>query len=127
MLEAPLCLECETPAELFDGRSVYPHRNDLFDLWFWVCPTCTARCGCHPDTQIPLGRPAGPETRKARSRAHAEFDTIWKSGIRTRQQAYNWLARTLSIQPTQCHIGNMTAEEARCVLVACRAVREWNC
>lgn len=117
----PACLECGTFAYITSGREVYPHRLDLFNKPFWVCPECDARCGCHPGTTVALGRPAGPATRRARSAAHEAFDPLWREktydnprGRVSRGRAYQWLGRQLGI--AQPHIGEMTAEQCEQVV-----------
>jgi hypothetical protein len=109
------CAECGGPADLTDGRVIYPHRPDLAKKSFWLCK-CGAYCGCHPGTTSALGSPAGPDTRRARSAAHAAFDPLWRSGEMTRNEAYTWLAQSLGIPQGRCHIGMMTADEARRVI-----------
>ena len=107
----PICVECGGVAKLVDGQTIYPHRRDLFHKKFYLC-RCGAYCGCHPDTTVPLGYPAGPVTRQARSAAHAVFDPLWKTGSMTRRNAYLWLASKMGMDRDACHIGMMTEEQA---------------
>lgn len=112
------CMECGAEAGLTDGRSIYPHRPDLYSKAFYLCE-CGAYCGCHKGTTKPLGYPCGPDTRKARSAAHAAFDPIWQQGRMSRNAAYKWLAAQLGIEPKRCHIGMMdaaTASRVPCVI-----------
>lgn len=111
---APTCIECGSRAFLTDGRAIYPHRPDLYRKRFWLCQ-CGAYCGCHHGTSDALGYPCGPETRKARSAAHAAFDPLWRSGKMKRGQAYRWLSKATAIPFDQCHIGMMTAKQAQSV------------
>lgn len=106
------CIECDGMATLTDGHAIYPHRPDLYAKSFYRC-RCGAYCGCHPGTTQALGYPCGPETRRARSAAHAAFDPLWKRGKMSRASAYKWLAEQLGIQKSDCHIGMMDAETAR--------------
>jgi zinc-finger-containing domain len=117
---SPNCLECGQLAQLVGGQSVYPHRPDLYGKHFYLCE-CGAYCGCHPGSVVPLGYPAGYETRNARKAAHAAFDPLWKSGEMTRQSAYAWLTEATSIPNAQCHVGMMTRDQALSVV---RAVRD---
>ncbi len=107
----PLCIECGSLASLVTGKDIYPHRPDLYGKRFYRC-TCGAYCGCHPGGTIPLGYPCGPQTRRARSAAHAAFDPLWKLGTMRRHEAYLWLRKRLGLAVTECHIGMMTAEQA---------------
>lgn len=105
------CDYCGEPAELVDGRTIYPHRPDLAHKSFYRCWPCKAYVGCHPGTKKPLGRLATAALRKAKQNAHAAFDPIWKApksnGKRkqARNEAYAWLAKKLGVHPDKCHIG----------------------
>lgn len=114
--EAPSCSECSGAGKLTDGRTIYPHRPDLYAKAFYRCD-CGAYVGCHPGTKRALGTPAGPETRRARSAAHAAFDPLWKSGRMKRSAAYRALAERLNIPAAHCHISWMDA-------ATCAAARE---
>lgn len=127
----PICVECGSRAEELVGwTDLYrprPDRPDLMVKKFWRC-RCGAYVGCHKDTIIPLGHPAGPETQRARMAAHAAFDPMWLrkaeiAGIPkqvARAQGYVWLARALQIDPTVCHIGMMSRETAIRVVDLCQ-------
>lgn len=114
-MSAPLCIECGETSRLVDGRTIYPHRPDLYDKWFYLC-RCGAYCGCHRGTKDALGYPAGALTRRARSAAHAAFDQLWQTGTFRRGEAYGWLARKMKMTREECHIGMMTADEAKQVV-----------
>lgn len=114
------CGECGQPCGLVDGRTVYPTRPDLAEKVIWRCAECGAYVGVHEGTTQPLGAPAGPETRRARERAHGAFDPLWarkmhRDGVsksEARGAAYQWLAAQLGVAPTDCHIGMMDAATA---------------
>lgn len=112
---APACSECDGVGAYVTGREIYPHRPDLYSKGFYRC-TCGAYVGCHPGTKNALGTPAGAETRKARSAAHAAFDPLWKRGTMSRSKAYKALAIALSLRPSHCHISWFDA--ATCARVA---------
>lgn len=116
----PTCIECGNRARLVGGDAIYPHRRDLYAKQFWLCD-CGAYCGCHPNSDRPLGSPCGPVTRKARSAAHAAFDPIWKRGEMRRSAAYRWLSEAANIPTERCHMGMMTADEAGRVVAAVAA------
>lgn len=113
-----LCNYCGQPAGLFAGKEVYPDRPDLSHLNLWVCWSCDAWVGCHEtgDGQRPLGSLANEETRAARNAAHAAFDPIWQQCEMTRPAAYAWLARSMGIRESDCHIGMMDAAACRRVV-----------
>lgn len=108
------CIECGRMPSLVTGAEIYPRRPDLHAKPFWKC-ACGAYCGCHPGTLEPLGSPAGPETRAARSEAHAAFDPLWRDGEMRRPEAYAWLARATGIPREECHIGMMDIARAQLV------------
>jgi hypothetical protein len=118
----PCCMECGKVARLVKGDAIYPHRADLFARNFWLCE-CGAYCGCHGVTTRPLGFPCGAETRHARKNAHEVFDPIWRSGMMRRAAAYAWLAGQLGITREECHIGMMTAHQARQTMLVARSFR----
>lgn len=118
--ELKVCMKCGETASLVSGRLVYPHRPDLFTKQFYLCH-CGAYVGCHPNTTKPLGCPAGPATRAARSAAHAAFDPLWKSHRTTRSEAYKWLASQFTLRPSETHISWMDAPTAKRVVELCKA------
>jgi len=83
---------------------------------FWNCDPCKAYVGCHPGTTNPLGRLANSELRKAKQKAHAAFDPIWKSGKLKRKAAYKWLADKIGIAEQNCHIGMMDVYQCLAVV-----------
>lgn len=132
---ALVCAECGgADIVCVTGDAIYPHRPNLHARWYWRC-ACGAYVGCHRDTQEPLGTPAGPTTRRARSQAHAAFDALWRrkmarDGVSqqvARQAGYDWLARGMGLDPADAHIGRFTAEQCAAVVALCqpysRAVR----
>ncbi|MAN12439.1 MAG: hypothetical protein CMN63_08570 [Sphingobium sp.] len=133
---APACHECGGPSEIAQAEAIYPNRPDLWQRqdgtkpWYWLCSKCWAYAGVHPRTLQPLGSPAGPDTRAARSAAHAAFDPLWRRRMRisnltqnvARGRGYKWLAAQLGIDRKDCHIGMMDAATARRVVQICKAV-----
>ncbi len=59
----------------------------------------------------------GP-TRKARMRAHAAIDPLWRSGEMSRAGVYRWLAGELGLSSAECHIHLFNAEECARVVQA---------
>ncbi len=122
----PICIECRKLAVLVTGQAIYPHRPDLHDRPYYRCE-CGAYVGCHPGTEVPLGYPAGPLTRKARGEAHAVFDPLWKrkavrdkiSRGKARGAGYKWLADQIGIPYADCHISMMDSATCSRVVLAC--------
>ena len=106
----PICPYCKRFSVRVTGEEVYPHRADLFCLSFYSCKGCDAYVGCHKGTIKPLGRLANKELRKAKSEAHRAFDPLWKFGDIKRKEAYKWLAETLNVESSDCHIGMFDIE-----------------
>jgi len=117
---APICPYCGTFSKLVTGQRIYPHRQDLFDMQFYLCAPCDAYVGCHEGTTNPLGRLADVALRRAKNRAHAAFDPLWISGKMKRQSAYKWLAKQLDIDAADCHIGMFDVEMCEKVVRACQ-------
>ncbi|CBW37994.1 conserved uncharacterised protein [Salmonella phage Vi01] len=119
------CDYCGQPAQYVGCDVVYPHRPDLRNLKFWVCSPCDARVGCHThgDGRQPLGRMANAALRAAKQEAHRSFDPIWKSGQRSRSDAYSWLAHNLGIKKRDCHIGLFDIDMCRKVVAVCNQLK----
>lgn len=123
----PICGYCNMQTEIKTGQSVYPHRRDLYELNFWVCPNCGAYTGCHKksartkykgqtivsDGTIPLGIPANTGLRKLRMQAHDLFDPVWRGGAISRRKAYSKMATHLGIPIDDCHISHFNETEIR--------------
>lgn len=103
-----ICQYCKAIPELVNGDVIYPHRKDLHKRKFYLCKACNAYVGTHEHTIKPLGILANAELRKAKNKAHAAFDPLWKNKEMTRREAYKWLAKQLNIEPKFCHIGMFT-------------------
>lgn len=121
-----LCPYCGNTSKLVTGKEVYPHRHDLHDKYFYTCAPCKAWVGCHPGTTTPLGRLANAELRRAKSKAHAAFDPLWKTAIKrgrkkkeARSSGYAWLSEQLNIHPDDCHIGMFDVDMCSRVVDVC--------
>ena len=95
------CCGCQnnTDAKLTNGKEIYPHRKDLYNLKFWKCDTCQNYVGCHKnnDKAIPLGNIPTPEIRKLRIKIHDMLDPLWKNGKIKRGEIYRILSEKLKI------------------------------
>lgn len=110
MSKEPVCGYCGKVSEKVSGKDVYPLRADLSTRQFYKCRPCDAFIGCHPGTDIPLGTLADAKLRKMRSKAHTQFDPLWKGGFLKRKQAYAALAKYLGIHVDACHVGLFDSE-----------------
>ncbi len=122
------CDYCGNEARQVTGKTIYPHRSDLYRLKFWYCDNGhePAYVGCHKNGSgiVPLGRLANAELRRAKNRAHAAFDPVWREGSMKRNQAYAWLALQLGISREECHIGMMDVEMCGRVVECVREMAE---
>lgn len=134
----PLCIHCNCEALLVKGIEVYPHRPDLHEKPIWRCHVCDAHCGCHPGTELPLGRPGNAELRNARSEVHKILDPLWMNawklpeyGVerlagqferraarrainrRARIRTYLFLGHALNLKPEHAHTGELDLEQCR--------------
>jgi hypothetical protein len=103
---------CSINIELTTNDRIY---GRIYGEWpkIYFCVDCKAAVGCHPGTEIPLGKMADRATRQLRTKAHDEFDKLWRSGLMSRAKAYNWLAASLEIDPSQCHISWLSKDQLK--------------
>ena len=113
-LPAPIYCDCccSLNVELTTNDRIYGRQ---FGEWpyCYFCNDCKAAVGCHPGTEIPLGRMADRQTRRLRKIAHDEFDRLWRGGFMTRDKAYQWLAAELQIEIEQCHMSWLTKDQLK--------------
>ena len=121
------CPYCNAQAQLVTGAVIYPNMPALHASHYHHCAPCDAYVGCHPGSTVPLGTMADKRLRLARKNAHAVFDPIWRTRVRfegvprstARQQAYEWLAEELKIEPASCHIAHMGIDDCLRVISLC--------
>jgi hypothetical protein len=121
------CPYCQGKARVLTGMQLYRSGSsldaDLARKLFWACIPCQAWVGCHPDTQLPLGRLANAELRRWKQAAHAAFDPRWKNMAdprKSRSEAYAWLAAKLGLPVDETHIGMFDVERCKAVIEACK-------
>lgn len=118
------CDRCGERAELVDGEVLYgnPCHRDKF---FYRCAPCGVYVGCHPGTTAPLGTLADAETRRARNRAHAVFDRLWKSGQMRRREAYRLMQKIMNLPEREAHIAKFTAAQCELLIDALLEIQSW--
>lgn len=57
-----------------------------------------------------------------RKEAHDWFDKIWRQGIMTRSEAYEWLSVQLGVPKGDCHMGMMSRADCEKVIAASKAL-----
>lgn len=103
-LPVPSTCQCGGTVELVDNKEIYGKSTGVWP-YAYLCRSCSARVGLHPNTDLPLGTLAGPELRKARNICKDSFESIWTERYMSRTAAYKWLAKKLKIAPYKCHFG----------------------
>lgn len=92
------CCECQADinARLANGEEIYPHRPDLFELFFWIHDECGNYVGCHNNRKIdptePLGCIPNKTIKKLRGEIHKLLDPLWQSGKYKRKALYALLS-----------------------------------
>ena len=110
------CCGCgdKVSARLTDGKEIYPHRPDLYELPFWKCDECGNFVGCHHKTKNrtnPLGCISTPEIKNARKHIHSILDPIWQNGKIRRRELYSKISEKVGWRYHTAEIRNI--EEAR--------------
>lgn len=110
------CCGCEkkVSATFTNGKEIYPHRKDLYNLPFWICSVCKNYVGCHHKTKNrsqPLGCIPTPELKNARQHIHKILDPLWKSKKIKRKEIYKMLSDKLGWKYHTAKIRSL--EEAR--------------
>lgn len=107
------CCECNRIVEprLTDGAEVYPHREDLSELPFWICDECGNFVGCHHKTDNPtqpLGSIPSRLIKMCRKELHSIIDPMWKNGWISRRNLYKEISRRVG---WEYHTGNVNSED----------------
>ena len=119
------CDECKSYSiELVEKKEIYgPFADGEGQLW--LCRDCGAYVPCHEGTDRPAGAMGNEATRRARTRAHAAFDPLWRSKHQGHDRKWwqTWLVGLLELPPERCNIAMLDREQCERVIKACRA--EW--
>ena len=90
------CGGIEVDARLTTGAEIYPHREDLHGLPFWIHDKCGNYVGCHHKSNVnpiePLGSIVSKKVKAKRIAIHKILDPLWKSGEYNRTYIYKWLS-----------------------------------
>lgn len=98
------CNACAGPVEIVNNSEIYGKEYGAWP-YAYICNTCDAYVGIHPDTDIPLGTLANEQLRGARKAAKGHFFRVLKAKRWERNDAYAKLARLMGIPPEECHFG----------------------
>lgn len=108
------CGDCDAKMELrkaYDGKVFYGCSR---------YPECFDTHSAHQKTGLPMGIPAGKETREWRIKAHEAFDTYWKKRKMNRNRVYSMLAYTMGLAVEKTHISMFTKEQCQWVIKICK-------
>lgn len=114
------CNCCQSPeVELVEHSAIYGGRSYGDWPYAYLCLSCRAYVGLHPQTDIPLGTLADKPLREARKTCKKPFDALWQGGAMSRTQAYKWLAGQMGISVKQCHFALFTIEQCNQARALC--------
>lgn len=121
-MEQVTCPVCKTPMRLRLSRAL---DNEGLPRRIWACTTigCDVVHGTHPDGS-PLGVPGDRDTRRARQRAHHEFDRYWRARNLTRTAAYRMLQQLLGLSEEAAHIAKLDRLQCLTLIVRIRRLEE---
>ncbi len=100
------CCGCgdHVQANLVGGKSIYPHRPDLFYKFFYQCKSCLNYVGIHSNSvnskipYAPLGVIPTKDVRDIRKKIHTILDPLWKmkgSSAARRKNIYKYISDNL--------------------------------
>lgn len=130
MIKCPYCggsaVFHNSSAFIYNGKDFGPvHACENF-------PLCDSFVGCHPGTNVALGRLANNELRFWKKEAHKYFDQLWISkkinkiyrvflpDTSNRKKAYIWLSQKLRISIDDTHIGMFDVDTCKKVVEICK-------
>lgn len=113
-LEGPVCPYCNVRSVLVDEKEIY--NTHYTGKMYWRCsdyPSCGAYVGTHGNgnwMNFPLGRLADKNLRDMKTKVHLLFDHVWKTQTMTRGQMYTWFQKTMNLDESHAHIGELDIE-----------------
>lgn len=69
------------------------------------------------------GSLADGELRHKRIQAHRAFDRLWRSGLMTKKEAYQWMQTEFGLHEEQAHIAQFGAYMCDRLICACEKFR----
>lgn len=120
------CPYCGANAALRPSGVVYGER-DITGGYLYVCdryPKCDAYVAAHRRTMQPMGTLANGDLRHKRIEAHKVFDRMWKSGLMTKWQAYQWMQAKFGLNANQAHIAKFSEYMCGRLIAECMKVYE---
>ena len=100
------CPYCGSSVVFRSADGIYQENNR--GTMLYVCshyPECDAYVRVHEGTKAPVGTMANHDLRALRNTAQHFFDQLYKTGIMTKESAYQWLANIIQAPLSEAHIG----------------------
>ena len=103
-IHCPYCGSLATlrPASVIHGLSDISAGTYLYVCRRW--PACDAYVTADRRTKQPLGTLANGDLRHKRIQAHRAFDRLWRSGLMSKREAYQWMQTEFGLHKDQAHI-----------------------
>lgn len=79
--------------------------------WIYMCNSCYASVGMHPNTNIALGTLANDEIRAARKACKPPFIRYCNRSKLSRGECYAKLSRAMKLSVKECHFGLFNVEQ----------------
>jgi len=122
MSHPPICPYCDSVAKLVSSSRVVGRWGspNVYQQKVWCCPNYP-KCDSYASVS-PVGLPvrlANRELRRKRQKAHRWFDKLWHSGLMTRTESYEWLAKEMDMKRSDVHISNFDIGVCNAVIQLC--------
>lgn len=106
-----ICRYCEGTVIYTSNSHIYNGREYGDWPYVYVCTSCRASVGVHPNTETPLGTLANVELKTARRMAKAAFLRRTKELQLSRKKSYKYLQETMGMAKDQAHFGMFEVED----------------
>lgn len=119
------CPNCGAKATLHPASFVYGNSRGT-DKYLYVCdryPACNSYVAAHRATLRPMGSLADAALRNKRIQAHRAFDRLWRSGLMTKKEAYQWMQAEFGLHEDQAHIAQFGTYMCDRLIRACERFR----
>ena len=122
-IHCPYCGSLATlrPASVIHGLSDISAGTYLYVCRRW--PACDAYVTADRRTKQPLGTLANGDLRHKRIQAHRAFDRLWRSGLMSKREAYQWMQTEFGLHKDQAHIAQFGAYMCDRLIRACEQFR----
>ena len=119
------CPNCGAKATLHPASYVYDNSRSA-GSYLYVCnryPICNSYVAAHRSTLLPMGSLADAELRHKRIQAHRAFDRLWRSGLMSKKEAYQWMQTEFGLHEEQAHIAQFGTYMCDRLIHACEQFR----